>query len=650
MLISYLWLQKYFDKKLPSPERVADALTFHAFEIESLEKKDNDTIIDVKVLPNRTHDALSHLGIAKEISAILNIPLKKTSAIKLPKVSPRAPKVKLEIKEKKACPRFTLLVIDGVKVGPSPKWLKDQLGVLGQRSINNIVDATNYVMFQLGQPLHAYDYHKLEDATIRVRYAREGEQVTTLDKKEVILQADDLVIAGTRSIYGIAGIKGGMIPEVSSDSKTIVLEAANFAPEMIRKTAQRIGIRTDAAKRFESGLTSELAHIALSEVASLIIKIAAQKEIHIGKREDIYSKKEVRRVVRISRNQANSIIGARLKDIEISSVWKRLGFPHKTIKQNDDTVFVVTVPFERLDISVKEDLAEEIGRIVGFAGLEGTLPTEPLVQIESNPYWKVKDVIREVMLAAGHSEVYTYAFMGNGEIEVANPIASDKKYLRNNLATGLKSALAENLKYFPHARMFEFGHIFGRDQGKINESQSFAALIGFRKRKEVEQKQDFFELKGVLEMIMGELKIPDVHFVDAGGELVASVLSGKQVLGYMFINGFELDLDKLVSLAQTQVVFTPPSKFPSIERDVSIFVPVKTQVKQVEDIIRREAGALVRQVSLFDIYETAEQKSFAFRMVLQSDERTLSDQEANDLYDNVVSALEAKDTNWKVRK
>lgn len=315
MLISYLWLQKYFDKKLPSPERVADALTFHAFEIESLEKKDNDTIIDVKVLPNRTHDALSHLGIAKEISAILNIPLKKTSAIKLPKVSPRAPKVKLEIKEKKACPRFTLLVIDGVKVGPSPKWLKDQLGVLGQRSINNIVDATNYVMFQLGQPLHAYDYHKLEDATIRVRYAREGEQVTTLDKKEVILQADDLVIAGTRSIYGIAGIKGGMIPEVSSDSKTIVLEAANFAPEMIRKTAQRIGIRTDAAKRFESGLTSELAHIALSEVASLIIKIAAQKEIHIGKREDIYSKKEVRRVVRISRNQANSIIGARLKDI-----------------------------------------------------------------------------------------------------------------------------------------------------------------------------------------------------------------------------------------------------------------------------------------------------------------------------------------------
>jgi phenylalanyl-tRNA synthetase beta chain len=578
MLISYLWLQKYFDKKLPSPERVADALTFHAFEIESLEKKDNDTIIDVKVLPNRTHDALSHLGIAKEISAILNIPLKKTSAIKLPKVSPRAPKVKLEIKEKKACPRFTLLVIDGVKVGPSPKWLKDQLGVLGQRSINNIVDATNYVMFQLGQPLHAYDYHKLEDATIRVRYAREGEQVTTLDKKEVILQADDLVIAGTRSIYGIAGIKGGMIPEVSSDSKTIVLEAANFAPEMIRKTAQRIGIRTDAAKRFESGLTSELAHIALSEVASLIIKIAAQKEIHIGKREDIYSKKEVRRVVRISRNQANSIIGARLKDIEISSVWKRLGFPHKTIKQNDDTVFVVTVPFERLDISVKEDLAEEIGRIVGFAGLEGTLPTEPLVQIESNPYWKVKDVIREVMLAAGHSEVYTYAFMGNGEIEVANPIASDKKYLRNNLATGLKSALAENLKYFPHARMFEFGHIFGRDQGKINESQSFAALIGFRKRKEVEQKQDFFELKGVLEMIMGELKIPDVHFVDAGGELVASVLSGKQVLGYMFINGFELDLDKLVSLAQTQVVFTPPSKFPSIERDVSIFVPVKTRV------------------------------------------------------------------------
>jgi phenylalanyl-tRNA synthetase beta chain len=317
-----------------------------------------------------------------------------------------------------------------------------------------------------------------------------------------------------------------------------------------------------------------------------------------------------------------------------------------------DALYTVLVPDARLDIRLREDLVEEVGRLAGYHKLVAKMPTETITIPTINKEWHARDIAREVMLAAGFSDVYTYAFNGRGEIEVANPIAADKKFLRNNLMGGLHTAVAENLKYESEVRIFEFGHIFGKTDEQIREESSFAAVMGFQKRKEVQMKADFYTLKGVLETVFSTLGISDVHYEDAGGELVASVYAGKELLGVMSINGFELDFAKMVELMNDSMVYTAPSRFPSIIRDISLFVPMTTKVGDVKAVIAKAMGEIVRTVELIDVFEKPEEqkKSLAFRMVLQSFEKTLADDEANAVSNSVIAALEATNPEWQVRK
>ncbi len=652
MIISYKLLQTYFEKKLPKPEVVADALTFHAFEIEGMEKRGSDTVIDVKVLPNRAHDCLSHHGIAREVSAILELPMKKLPQINFPKANARVPKLSVEIKAAQ-CLRYTGLVVDGVKVGSSPKWLKDALESLGQRSINNVVDATNYVMFLTGQPLHAFDFDKVKGSRILVRKAKVGERMTTLDGKEVILTPDVLVIADEDDVLALAGIKGGTKAEVTSETTTILLEAANFDASTIRLISERVEIKTDASKRFESGVTPMLVDDAMKMVAQLIYNIANGGDISFAAPVDVFPKKPKQTIVPVTLSEINRILGTALSDRDVLSVWKRLGFEVKKIKQKEEVLYRVTIPDLRLDLRIKEDMAEEVGRILGYHKLEATMPSEPLTLPQVNHEWRCRDAVRNVFLGAGFSEVYTYTFLGQGEVAVANPIAGDKKYLRNNLTTGLKLAVSENLKHQDSVRIFEFGHIFGRNEGKLNEEISFAALMGFRKRKEAETKEDFFKLKGILDQIFEALDIRNIVYREASGELVASVSAGEELLGMMSFHGFELNFEKIVALSeQTSVIsYKVPSRYPSVLRDVSLFVPLDTRAGDVEAIIRTHADVLVRSIALIDVFEQAEQqrKSLAFRMTLQSHEKTLEDSEANAIYDKVVDALRLANSSWQVR-
>ena len=527
MLISYKLLQTFFTKPLPKVEEVADALTFHAFEIEGTEQKGDDMVIDVKVLPNRTHDCLSHRGIAREISAILELPLAKEKEVRLKKAG--APSLSVEVKDKH-CNRYAGLVIEGVRVGPSPEWLSSALLSLGQRSINNIVDSTNYVMFMLGQPLHAFDYAKVEGAKIVVRAGKKEEKLTTLDGKEVALD-NVMVIADEKTPLAVAGIKGGTKAEVSEGTTTIILESANFDPSAIRRTAQGIGIKTDASKRFESGLTPHLAEEALRRVAVLIVEIAGGKS---GEIVDVFPKVSEAVEIVITLAEVNKILGTSLKAKDVSGVWKRLKFEAK----EDGDTFSVVPPSERLDLAIKEDLIEEVGRLVGYDALEAKMPVESLVFPEENRAWRSADIVREVMISAGFSEVYTYSFLGEGEVEVANPVAADKKYLRNNLMNGLKLAASENLKRESEVRIFELGHIFGKEKGTLKEEHSFAGVMGFAKRKDVQLKEDFFFLKGVLENVFEALGIEGLRWEKAGGELVASVRASDVWLGMMSVIGF----------------------------------------------------------------------------------------------------------------
>jgi phenylalanyl-tRNA synthetase beta chain len=648
MIVSYKLLQTYFTKKLPSPEVIADALTFHAFEIESMEKKDGDTIIDVKILPNRAHDCLSHRGVAREIAAIMGIPLKKILESKLPKAHKDVKKITVDIKDKRAS-RYMSLVIEGVAVGPSPSWLVDALHALGQRSINNIVDATNYTMFMLGQPIHAFDCAKVSGGGIIVRPAKDGEMMTTLDKKEAVLSPEVMVIADKEGVLGIAGVKGGVKAEVDAGTTSIVIESANFDASTIRKTAMMLGIRTDASKRFESGLTPILAEEALNMVAGLIVVVAGGKKTRVGAVLDKFPKQPKALQLPVSLRDINHILGAAFSSDDVERVWKRLGFAFQSAGKGIDAVYTVMVPFERLDIARREDLAEEVGRMIGYHKLAATMPKEEMVLPELNKEWHCRDIVRTVMLGAGYSDVYTYSFVTKGEIEVANPIAADKKYLRSNLMGGLTQALAENLKYESEVRIFEFGHVFGKKDGTLQERHSFAGILGFTKRKEAQMKEDFFALKGAIETVFVALGIKGIRYEEAEGELVANIFAEETMLGTMSINSFECDFKKMVELSDLPIVYKTPSRYPSINRDVSLFVPLKTHAGEIESVIRKSAGLLIQDLSLFDVFEQPDKKSLAYRMVLQSFEKTLADEEANEVYDRVVKALQKTNAKWQVR-
>ncbi|MBI5817185.1 MAG: C40 family peptidase [Candidatus Yonathbacteria bacterium] len=331
MLISHNWLQSYFKEKLPPPEKVAELLIFHVFEVESIEKKGSDTILDVKVLPDRAHDALSHRGIAKELSVHLNSKIKIQNSKLQIKSEKLEDDISISIKEPNLCRRYVGRKILGVKVGPTPQWLIERLESIGQKSINNIVDATNFVMFDIGQPLHAFDADKIKDDII-VRDAESGEKITTLDGKEVALNNQTLLIANKESPLAIAGIKGGKVAEITAGTKNIVLEAANFSPTNIRKTSRRLGIQTDSSKRFENEQSPEGVEEAMERITALIMEVAGNKDTKVGDVVDVYPRKPAPYVVGVSMDEVNRTLGTNISEKEIGSIFSRAGFSHRIIE------------------------------------------------------------------------------------------------------------------------------------------------------------------------------------------------------------------------------------------------------------------------------------------------------------------------------
>lgn len=330
MTISYNWLQSFFKEKLPAPEKVAMLLTMHAFEVESFEKKGDDTIFEIAILPNRAHDCLSHRGVARELAAIFSLGIRnQKSGIKNIQITQN--KLSVRIEDEKLCRRYIGRMIENVKVGTSPSWLRERLESIGQKSINNVVDATNYVMFHLGQPMHAFDAGKLVSPEIIVRKVRDGERITTLDKKEAALASDTLVIADGESVLAIAGIKGGTKAEVNESTKNIILESANFEPSNIRRAAQKTGIRTDSSKRFEQGITPELSLEAMALATELIIEIAGGKETRVGDMIDQYPRPGAPYKVGVSLEEINSLLGLSLREGEVKTIFDRLGFPYEIL-------------------------------------------------------------------------------------------------------------------------------------------------------------------------------------------------------------------------------------------------------------------------------------------------------------------------------
>jgi len=592
MKISREWLEKYFDSPLPEAQKIADALTFHAFEIESVE----GDILDVKVTPNRGHDCLSHRGLAKEISAILDIPIKSDPIRQSVSLEPKTDQAKITIADGKLCPRFTGAVIKGVKVAPSPEWLKKSLEAVGQKSINNIVDATNFVMLDIGQPLHAFDIGKLKQEkgiALHIRLAKSGEKLMGLDDKEYELKPSMLVIddANTGTVASIAGIKGGKPTGIDETTIDVFLEAANWDGVTIRKASQTLKLRTDASDRFQQVISSELAAYGTTIAAKLITELAGGEAVGYV---DEYPSPQSPWTVEVTAGKVNKVLGTSLSTDDIANAFTRLALPFEEIKG----VFTVSVPFERLDLTIPEDLIEEVGRIVGYDKITSVelspFPKKPEINVDFNAAEKM----RKELMAKGYSEVYTSVFAEKGERAVANKVGGEKPYLRTTLVDGLKEALERNsrnkdLLGLKEVKIFEIGTVWKGGKEKI--------LVGTADSKGASEK-----------------------------ELSASASDSYDQYPTSTLERYE-----------------PFSKYPFIVRDIAMWVPAGTHPDEVIKTIFDSAGKTCRFIELFDKFEKDRKISFAFHIVFQSYEKTLTDEEANAAMEKVYAAV--KKEGWEVR-
>ena len=617
-LVKKLAPGKYFKEEL------AEKLNLHSFETVDL----GEDVLEISVTPNRYADAASHLGIAREAAAIFNVKLQDPSIkILKPDLKDKG-LLSVNIKEKKLCRRYIGAYISGVKVGPSPAWMKGILESCGLRSINNIVDIMNYVMLELGQPMHAFDAEKISGGII-ARKAKKGESIETIDGNKLALHEENLVIADVKNPLAIAGIKGGKSSEVSLKTKNIFLEAANFEGGNIYRSSRKRGLVTDASVRFSHRATPELAFWAMNRALQLVKEIAGGKAY---KPIDVYPKKQSKEVIKVDFKKINNLIGYHFSEKEIWHSLQAFGF--KKIGNK------VEIPWFRPDVQNIEDLAEEVARLRGYDALIPHPPKVALGVASEEGQIILKDRLRSFLAGAGASEVYNYSFLskeeaGAGAVELANPMSSQYQFLRGSLKPNLVKNLESNSRFFDAARIFEIGKIFLSKNGGVAEKLMLGVGIF--------SKDSYLELKGLLDSLLGSLGITDYDLAEKGqsgqGNDIKINIDGAEAGSFGLASKMrhasilELDLDLLLKNISEEREFKPLSKFPSITRDLSIYVPNKVRVGEILDLVQRVSSKLVQDVDLIDFYDKSDgqekRKSLTFRIVFQAEDRTLTDAEAD---------------------
>ena len=674
----------------------------HFAEVEEVKRAQGDFALNIDVRPNRAGDCFSHLGIAREIAAITGFKLKTESRNggtrgkkRTESSSPAKDFIQVEVKDKNACPRYSARVVNFIKVGPSPKWLRDRLSVCGLRPINNIVDIANYVMLETGQPLHAFDGEKMKGGKIIVRYAKYREKIVTLDEQRFDLDSDILVIADAEKPVAIAGIKGGKLPEIDKKTKTVIIESANFNSQIIRQGSKKLNLKTDASLRFEHGIDPNLTEPALDRAASLIQKVAGGK-IARGL-VDVYPKKVFPKIIRLNLDYVESLLGIKIPEKEIRDILESLDFKikNRVPPQRDEgeeeaevlfahkksKILDVGVPTRRLDVSLPEDLIEEVGRIYGYDKIEAVFPTSSLVPSKRNldVFWK--DVAKDILKEAGFTEVYNYSFFGEREaksfgykegelIEVNNPLSQEQKNLRTSLIPNLLKNVEKNFKRTKEISIFELGKIFKNQKTEGEKNMLSGVLLG----------DMFFRAKGVIDSLLNKLGISDVWYdeykptpedsklsiwhpqkcaeiktdgkeIGFLGEVSPRIINNFDIQGKVVL--FDIDFEKLSELASEEHEYRPISRFPSAVRDIAVLVPRFIKVEEVLNKIYDSGGDLIRDVDLFDIYEGEElpqgKKNLAFHIIFQSKTGTLSSEEIDGIQNKIIKILELM-PEWQVRK
>jgi phenylalanyl-tRNA synthetase beta chain len=639
-----------------------------------------DVVFDLDITPNRP-DCLSVLGIAREIAALTG------ESLHLPEIDYQESEesidslVSVNVVDGNLCPRYCASLVTGIKIGPSPAWLQQRLNSCGMRPINNVVDATNYVMLEYGQPLHAFDYDRLNGHQIIVRTAGAGEIITTLDGSKRTLNPEILVIADRERAVAVAGIMGGLDSEVTDRTDNILLESANFNQAAIRRGCSHLQFQSEASIRFDKGLSSELPLLPLKRATRLLLEIAggkAAKGII-----DVYAGKSEPKPISLTAREVKRLSGLKLSIDEITAVLNTLGFDCR--KGASGLQVLVSAPYWRNDIRCAADLVEEVARMVGYekipmTRLRASLPAQkPGLSLQARQN-ELKDKLRNILTGLGFQEILTYSLVSLEKLQkvwqqleleisplkVANPMTREQEYLRTSLRAGLLTALAHNRKFEqPGIRLFEIGKVF-LPQGKdLPEEREMLCAVLSGTRAELswqtdDRSLDFFDAKGVVESLLNqlELKASFGHSDDEGlypGRGAALTVEDDRVgvvgdvhpkVAQAFelsdaVSLVEIDLEKLLAKIATTRRYQSIPRFPSVSRDMALLVDERVTYRSVEEVV--QGFPLVTKVTLFDLYRGEQiakgKKSFAIRIVYQSASRTLTDEEVDQSQKQMLAKL-----------
>jgi len=625
----------------------------------------NDQIFVLDLTPNYGY-ALNLIGVARELSAAFDKEIKYPQ-IKEDQESGRAEDlISVEVKNSKLCPRYTARIVEGVKVSQSPWWLKVRLMGAGIRPVNNIADITNYVMLEMGQPLHAFDYDKIQDKKIIVRTAKKGEKLVTLDDRERDLTKEDLVIADAQKPLGLAGVMGGLESEITSQTNNILLEAASFDPYTIRRTAKRFILHSPSSHRFERGIDIENITRASRRAAQLMAEIA-EGEV-IGGIVDNYPQLKEPLRLRIRPKRVNEVLGTDIPRMEIKSILEKLHFKVQDSKRLEGA-FRVQVPSFRNDITIEADLIEEVARIYGYGEIPEDLPRVDMEIGRRRSNQELEAKIREIFRRAGFHQTINLPLVREDEsfgtewpkpLALTNPLSAENSYLRQEILPGLLRSLEFNTKrQVKKAGLYELGDVFPGD-GPEQLSALAAVLMGAANSEEWQiSAPEFFLLKGILETMASETGVDfsveksNYEFLHPGrqGEIF---LNGEKVgyIGELHPNlqekhrfpervaVMEMGLKNFYTQACLDPEYKGVPRYPAISRDLALTVEEEIQAAQISNLLKQKGGQFLEELTLFDLYRGDQVpencKSLAYRMVFRSKERTLTDAEIDNIVEEII--------------
>jgi len=641
-------------------------------------KLSDDYLYEIGLTPNRA-DAASHLGTARDIAAFLKIAVKRPDVSAF-KVDNNSGTIKVIVENEYAGPRYSGVTISGVEVKESPKWLKDRLNVIGVRSINNIVDATNYVLHDLGQPLHAFDADAIKGDTVIVKNCAEGTLFKTLDDVERKLSAEDLMICNAEGPMCIAGVFGGIGSGVNAGTKSIFLESAYFNAVSVRKTSKRHGLKTDASFRFERGTDPDMTVFALKRAALLIQQVAGgsvSSEI-----SDNYPSPVQPFAVEITYKNVDRLIGKAIPHAEIKSIINALEI--KIVNETDEGLSLKVPPY-RVDITREVDIVEEILRIYGYNNIE--IPTQVRASLNNSVRPEkdsVQNLLSEFLTANGFNEIMSnsltksaYSSNLDKAVKILNPLSNDLDVMRETmLYSGLEAIAYNQNRRNPDLKLYEFGKVYWLEDEKYVETQRFSVFItGADQPEQWNQKVkpvSFYHIKAIVDGILAKLNCRDVQVEDATckklayglqyklnnkqlgkfGSVAAEALKKAEVDKEVFYADFNFDM--ILKLARkNKIVYSEISKYPAVKRDLSMLIDKNVTFGQLKQIAQKTERKLLQEVNVFDVYQgdklPAGKKSYALSFILQDNEQTLTDKAIDAIMQKLIYNF-GKEVGAEIRK